>query len=159
MIFKSDWTKAQLSDKELFEYIGNMNNIPPILPEQVIDIKTDADNLAFTIQGMGSIALQVTKREPNKLIQLSPTGKTPFQFVLNIYIRDTESPSHQVTKSESMSESMSESGSMSESMSESVSECCFEIDANLNPLMQMMASRPLQNLVNMMSAEFRNLRI
>ena len=143
MIFKSDWTKAQLSDKELFEYIGNMNNIPPILPEQVIDIKTDADNLAFTIQGMGSIALQVTKREPNKLIQLSPTGKTPFQFVLNIYIRDTESPSHQVTKS----------------MSESMSECCFEIDANLNPLMQMMASRPLQNLVNMMSAEFKNLRI
>ena len=143
MIFKSDWTKAQLSDKELFEYIGNMNNIPPILPEQVINIKTDADNLAFTIQGMGSIALQVTKREPNKLIQLSPTGKTPFQFVLNIYIRDTESLSHRVTKS----------------MSESVSECCFEIDANLNPLMQMMASRPLQNLVNMMSAEFKNLRI
>ena len=151
MIFKSDWTKAQLSDKELFEYIGNMNNIPPILPEQVINIKTDADNLAFTIQGMGSIALQVTKREPNKLIQLSPTGKTPFQFVLNIYIRDTESLSHRVTKS--MSESVSES------MSESVSECCFEIDANLNPLMQMMASRPLQNLVNMMSAEFKNLRI
>lgn len=131
MIFKSDWTKAQRSDKDLFEYIGNMNNMPSVLPEQVVNVNADYDNLSFTIQGMGSIALQVTKREPNKLIQLSPVGKTPFQFVLNVYIRVVESPSHQVA--------------------ESVSECYFEIDANLNPLMQMMASRPLQNLVNMMA--------
>ena len=141
MIFKSKWAKSTRSDKELFEYVGNMNNLPSVLPEQVVNVTADCDNLSFTIQGMGSIALQVTKREPNCLIQLSPVGKTPFQFVLNVYIRDTKSPSHQVTKSESESE------------------CCFEIDAQLNPLMQMMASRPLQNLVDMMCAEFENLRI
>lgn len=144
MIFKSNWTKNQVSDKELFDYIGDMNNMPSILPEQVVDVKADHDNLSFTIQGMGSIALRVAKREPNKLIQLVPEGKTPFQFVLNIYIRDTESPSHQVTKSMSVSES--------------VSECCFEIDAQLNPLMQMMASRPLQNLVNMMASRAEGLK-
>lgn len=137
MIFKSNWAKSQRAEKDLFEYIGDMNNMPPILPEQVVDIKADYDNLTFTIQGMGSIALQVTKREPNKLIQLSPVGKTPFQFVLNVHIKVDESTSQQDNKSE----------------------CCFEIDANLNPLMQMMASRPLQNLVNMMSAEFENLKI
>lgn len=146
MIFKSNWTKNQVSDKELFDYIGDMNNMPSILPEQVVDVKADHDNLSFTIQGMGSIALRVAKREPNKLIQLVPEGKTPFQFVLNIYIRDTESPSHQVTKSMSVSESVS------------VSECCFEIDAQLNPLMQMMASRPLQNLVNMMASRAEGLK-
>ncbi|MBQ2852404.1 MAG: hypothetical protein IJE76_03320 [Bacteroidales bacterium] len=144
MIFKSNWTKNQVSDKELFDYIGDMNNMPSILPEQVVDVKADHDNLSFTIQGMGSIALRVAKREPNKLIQLVPEGKTPFQFVLNIYIRDTESPSHQVTKSMSVSESESE--------------CCFEIDAQLNPLMQMMASRPLQNLVNMMASRAEGLK-
>ena len=146
MIFKSNWTKNQVSDKELFYYIGDMNNMPSILPEQVVDVKADHDNLSFTIQGMGSIALRVAKREPNKLIQLVPEGKTPFQFVLNIYIRDIESPSHRVTKSMSVSES------------ESVSECCFEIDAQLNPLMQMMASRPLQNLVNMMASRAEGLK-
>ena len=100
-----------------------MNNMPPILPEQVVDIKADNDNLAFTIQGMGSVALRVKERKPNKLIQLVPEGKVPFQFVLNVHIRNNEQRT----------------------------ECCFEIDANLNPLMQMMASRPLQNLVNMMA--------
>ncbi|MBE6335999.1 MAG: hypothetical protein E7066_04920 [Lentimicrobiaceae bacterium] len=128
MIFSSKWVKDLRSDRELFEYIGDMNNMPPILPEQVVNISSDADNLSFTIQGMGSIALRVFNRKPNELIQLSPVGKTPFQFVLNIYIRNYES----------------------------ASECCFEIDAQLNPLMQMMASRPLQNLVNMMAERFNN---
>ena len=128
MVFKSNWAKNKKSDKDLFEYIGDMNNMPPILPEQVVNVTADCDNLAFTIQGMGSIALRVNQREPNKFIQLVPEGKTPFQFALNIYIRN-----------------------ISESESEFESECCFEIDAKLNPLMQMMASRPLQNLVNMMA--------
>ncbi len=139
MIFKSNWAKSPRSENELFDYIGNMNNMPSILPEQVVNITADNDNLAFTIQGMGSIALQVTKREPNSLIQLSPVGKTPFQFVLNVYIRDNKTTGQQDN--------------------ESVSECCFEIDAQLNPLMQMMASRPLQNLVDMMCAEFIKLKI
>ena len=123
MIFKSNWAKNKKSDKDLFDYIGDMNNMPAVLPEQVVNVNADSDNLAFTIQGMGSIALRVAKREPNNMIQLVPEGKTPFQFVLNIYIRSCEQNS----------------------------ECCFEIDANLNPLMQMMASRPLQNLVNIMA--------
>lgn len=132
MVFKSNWAKNKKSDKDLFEYIGDMNNMPPILPEQVVNVTADYDNLAFTIQGMGSIALRVNQREPNKFIQLVPEGKTPFQFALNIYIRN-----------------------ISESVSES--ECYFEIDAQLNPLMQMMASRPLQNLVNMMAEKVNSL--
>ena len=133
MIFKSDFVTNNRSEKDLFEYIGDMNNMPPILPEQVVDIKADYDNLSFTIQGMGSIALQVTKREPDKFIQLSPVGKIPFQFVLNVHIRNGEQ--------------RTDNGEL-------CSECCFEIDADLNPLMQMMASRPLQNLVNMMAGRF-----
>jgi len=129
MIFKSNWVTNKRSEKELFEYIGDMNNMPPILPEQVVDIKADNDSLAFTIQGMGSVALRVKEREPNKLIQLVPEGKVPFQFVLNVHIRNNEQQT----------------------------ECCFEIDANLNPLMQMMASRPLQNLVNMMADKVESL--
>ena len=125
MIFKSNWAYNKRSDKELFEFIGYMNNIPAVLPEQVVDITADYDNLAFTIQGMGKVALRVSKREPNKFIQLVPEGKVPFQFSLNIYIENNDT--------------------------DSASKCHFEIDAQLNPLMQMMASRPLQNLVNMMA--------
>ena len=129
MIFKSNWAKNKKSVEELFSFIGNMNNMPPILPEQVVDITANNDNLEFTIQGMGKVALQVKEREPNKFIQLIPKGKVPFQFVLNIHIKNNEPNS----------------------------ECCFEIDADLNPLMQMMASRPLQNLVNMMASKVENL--
>ena len=77
MIFKSYWAKNRRSEKELFEYIGNMNNMPSVLPEQVINVTADYDNLSFTIQGMGSVALRVNQREPNKFIQLLPEGKVP----------------------------------------------------------------------------------
>ena len=125
MIFKSNWANNKRSEKEMFEYIGNMNNIPSVLPEQVVDITADYDKLAFTIQGMGKVALRICKREANRFIQLVPEGKVPFQFSLNIYIESDELSSG--------------------------SKCSFEIDAQLNPLMQMIASRPLQNLVNMMA--------
>lgn len=134
MIFKSNWTENKRSEKELFEYISNMNNMPPVLPEQVVNITADNDNLSFTIQGMGSVALRVSKREPNRFIQLLPEGKVPFQFALNIYIRSSE-----------------------QQTANTLSECYFEIDAQLNPLMQMMASRPLQNLVNMMAEKVENI--
>ena len=135
MIFKSNWTKNKRSEKELFEYIGDMNNMPPILPEQVVNVTADYDNLSFTIQGMGSVSLRVNQREPNKFIQLVPEGKVPFQFALNIYIRGIEQPT----------------------LSSEHCEYYFEIDAQLNPLMQMMASRPLQNLVNMMAEKVESL--
>ncbi len=131
MIFKSNWATNKRSEKELFEYIGNMNNMTTVLPEQVVDITADNDNLAFTIQGMGKAALRVSRREPNKFIQLLPEGKVPFQFSLNIYIENNDSDSN--------------------------AKCRFEIDAQLNPLMQMMASRPLQNLVNMMADKVESL--
>ena len=134
MIFKSNWTKNNRSEKELFEYIGDMNNMPSVLPEQVVNVTADYDNLSFTIQGMGSVALRVSKREPNKFIQLVPEGKVPFQFALNVYIRSSE-----------------------QQTANTLSECYFEIDAQLNPLMQMMASRPLQNLVNMMAEKVNSL--
>ena len=130
MIFKSNWANSKRSEKELFEHISDMNNIPSVLPEQVVDITADYDNLAFTIQGMRKVALRVNKREANKFIQLVPEGKVHFQFSLNIYIENDENNSN--------------------------AKCCFEIDAQLNPLMQMMASRPLQNLVNMMAEKVEN---
>ena len=86
-------------------------------------MKADEDNLAFTVQGMGSIALRVSQRITYSLVQLVPVGKVPFPFVLNIKIAGL--------------------GNNCRVM--------FEIDAELNPLMAMMAKRPLQNLVDMMA--------
>ena len=123
MLIQSQYVDNSKSEQEFFAIVSDMRNIPALLPEQAINMKADEDNLAFTVQGMGSIALRVSQRITYSLVQLVPVGKTPFPFVLSIKIAGM--------------------GNNCRVM--------FEIDAELNPLMAMMAKRPLQNLVDMMA--------
>lgn len=123
MLIQSEYVDSNKSEQEFFGIVSDMRNIPHLLPEQVINVKADEDNLSFTVQGMGSLALRVSQRITYSLIQLVPVGKTPFQFVLSIKIAGLGNNCRVI----------------------------YEIDAELNPLMSMMAKRPLQNLVNMMA--------
>lgn len=123
MLIQSQYVDNSKSEQEFFGIVSDMRNIPALLPEQAINVQADNDNLSFTVQGMGSIALRVIQRVTYSLVQLAPVGKTPFQFVLSIKIAGL--------------------GNNCRVM--------YEIDADLNPLMAMMAKRPLQNLVDMMA--------
>ena len=123
MIIQSQYVDNSKSEQEFYGIVSDMRNIPALLPEQAVNVQADEDNLSFTVQGMGSIALRVSQRVTYSLVQLVPVGKTPFQFVLSIKIAGL--------------------GNNCRVM--------YEIDAELNPLMAMMAKRPLQNLVDMMA--------
>lgn len=123
MLIQSQYVDNSKSEQEFFALMSDMRNIPALLPEQAINVQADEDNISFTVQGMGSIALRVSQRITYSLIQLVPVGKVPFPFVLSIKIAGL--------------------GNNCRVM--------YEVDAELNPLMAMMAKRPLQNLVNMMA--------
>lgn len=123
MLIQSQYIDNSRSEQEFFGVVSDMRNIPALLPPQVVNVNADEDNLSFTVQGIGSIALRVSQRITYSLVQLVPVGKTPFQFVLSIKIAGL--------------------GNNCRVM--------YEIDAELNPLMAMMAKRPLQNLVDMMA--------
>lgn len=123
MLIQSQYVDSSKSEQEFFGIVSDMRNIPALLPEQAINVVADEDNLSFTVQGMGSIALRVSQRITYSLVQLVPVGKTPFQFVLSIKIAGLGNNCR----------------------------VKFEIDADLNPLMAMIAKRPLQNLVDMMA--------
>lgn len=123
MIIQSQYVDNSKSEQDFFAVVSDMRNIPALLPEQAINVSANEDNLSFTVQGMGSIALRVSQRITYSLVQLVPVGKVPFPFILNIKIAGL--------------------GNNCRVM--------YEIDAEMNPLMAMMAKRPLQNLVNMMA--------
>lgn len=123
MLIQSQYVDNSRSEQEFFAIVSDIRNIPALLPEQVINVQANEDNLSFTVQGMGSIALRVSQRITYSLVQLVPVGKTPFPFVLSVKIAGL--------------------GNNCRVM--------YEIDAELNPLMAMMAKRPLQNLVDMMA--------
>lgn len=123
MLIQSQYIDNSRSEQDFFALISDMNNIPALLPEQAVNVKADTDTLSFTVQGMGSITLRVSQRITYSLVQLVPVGKVPFPFTLNIKIAGL--------------------GNNCRVM--------YEIDAEMNPLMAMMAKRPLQNLVDIMA--------
>lgn len=123
MLLQSPYIDSSKSEQEFFEIVSDMRNIPALLPKEVQNVQADEDNLSFTVQGMGSMTLRVSQRISYSLVQLVPAGKTPFPFVLSVKIAGL--------------------GNNCRVM--------YEIDAEMNPFMKMMAQRPLQNLLNMMA--------
>lgn len=126
MDFKSEWTQIQAPQEKAFAFISDIDNLGKLMPEQVVNWEASGDSCSFTIKGMTSLHLKVDKREPHSLIRLVPDGKSPFEFTLDIAFRSRDD----------------------------LSEAQVTINAALNPMLAMMAKRPLQNLVNIIMKKF-----
>lgn len=112
--------------KTVFEFLSDFNNFEKLMPEQVSDWKSDKESCTFTIQGMTTITLTYASKQANHTIEIKPVGKTPVSFSLLMKLFESEKD---ITKTTSI----------------------VEIDADLNPMMAMIARRPLENLVNVMA--------
>lgn len=123
MILESDSTFINHHPKKVFEFVSNPSNLGSLMPEQVINWKATTDTCSFTIQGMTDLELEVKERQPDSFFSMTPRGRTPFPFTLAVRIDVAKAGSNVV----------------------------FFIDADLNPMLAMMAKRPLLNLVQIMS--------
>lgn len=110
----------------VFEFLSDFNNFEQLMPEQISDWKSDKDSCTFTIQGMTTITLKYANKQPNHTIEIKPEGKTPISFNLVMKLFESENESRKTTG-------------------------IIEIDANLNPMMAMIARKPLENLVTVMA--------
>ena len=80
MLIQSQYVDNSKSEQEFFALVSDMRNIPALLPEQAINVNADEGNLAFTVQGMGSIALRVSQRITYSLVQLVPVAPNGMLF-------------------------------------------------------------------------------
>lgn len=120
MEFSSEWKTIDAPAETVFNFVSDLNNLGKLMPEQVINWESTADTCSFTIKGMANIQMRVVSRIPARYIGLEPEGKAPFDFKIDIDFKGK--------------------GEQSETQ--------VKLDATLNPMLAMMAKRPLQNLVN-----------
>jgi carbon monoxide dehydrogenase subunit G len=120
MEFSSEWKTIAAPAETVFNFVSDLNNLGKLMPEQVINWESTADTCSFTIKGMANIPMRVVSRIPARYIGLEPEGKAPFDFKIDIDFKDK--------------------GEQCETQ--------VKLDAALNPMLAMMAKRPLQNLVN-----------
>jgi hypothetical protein len=120
---ESDITPVNKSSQEIFGFLSNFNNFEKLMPEQVTNWQSTEDECSFTIAGMASLGMKITEKVPNSLIKVIKNGKAPFDFSLDCMINET-----------------------------SPSGCTVQLafDADLNPMMKMMAVKPLTNFLNLL---------
>jgi len=120
MNIKGKTVVIQAEPKKVFEFLSDFNNFKELMPDQVKEWESDGDTCSFKISGIGKIGMKYSQKLANQFIEMVPHGKAPLNFSLKINLQEENG----ATKAEG------------------------EIIADLNPMLAMMAKRPLENLIN-----------
>jgi carbon monoxide dehydrogenase subunit G len=107
----------------VYAFLSDMNNLQKLMPDQVINWKSDLDSCTYTIKGMADIGMIITDRNPTDTIKMKSHGKVPFEFTLNFQIRS----------------------------SNEFAETSVVFEGELNPFLKMMVEKPLTNFFTMLA--------
>lgn len=118
-VFESKVT-INRSITDVYSFLSDFNNHGKLMPDSVQNWASTFNEASFGIQNMVQLSLQIAERVDNSSINIIATGKPPFEVSLNWNLV-TEDDGTAVT---------------------------FTITADLNMMMKMMASGPLQKLAD-----------
>ena len=122
--FESATKKAECNDTEIFGLLSDLNNIEKIkdkIPQDKIkDLEFDADSCRFTVDMVGQIGLRIIEREPFKTIKFV-ADQSPVNFNLWIQLKQVEENDTRIK---------------------------ITVKADLNPMMKMIASKPMETFVD-----------
>lgn len=125
MLFQSINKPVAFSAEQAFSFYSVPDNLKVLMPEQITDWESDTEWCRFLIRGMGHVKLRIGEKSPFSKLIYFPDGKMPFSFGLQFLF---------VPKNEISCEIQ------------------IVMDADLsNPMMAMLAKKPMQNLVNEMA--------
>lgn len=106
---------------EVFEFLSDLNNHQQLMPETIYNWSSTKDEARFTIQNMAKLALKVSSITKDKEISVKPIEEVPFELELKWTLADDGEGNTKATHS---------------------------IAADLNMMMKMIVSGPLQKLVD-----------
>ncbi len=127
---ESDKTEIKKSAREVYNFLSDFNNFEKLMPEQVTNWKSTADSCSFTISGMASLGMKIVEKKPNSIIRVARDGNAPFDFTLECLLNE-KNPNE--------------------------SEVQLAFDADLNPMLKMMAVKPLTNFLNLLVAKLKEI--
>lgn len=106
---------------EVYTFLADLNNHQQLMPENIYNWSSTADEARFTIQNMAKLAIKISSRVENREIAAIPSEEAPFALELKWLLNDLGNGS---------------------------TEAKHLISAELNMMMKMLASGPLQKLAD-----------
>ncbi|MCD4697094.1 MAG: hypothetical protein K8S16_12730 [Bacteroidales bacterium] len=126
--FTSRGVDLEKSADFIFFFLSDFNHFEKLMPEQVTNWKSTNEGCSFTIQGMANIEMVIDTKVEFTKISYKSVGSSPLNFNLEFNIETKGQISSRVV---------------------------IHLNADLNPMLKMMASRPLQNFVNMLAGKLK----
>ncbi len=105
---------------QVYTFLADMNNHQQLMPDSITEWSSTVDEASFNIQNMVKLSLKVDNRIPDQKISIIPATKPPFDMSL-LWTLNGDDSETTVT---------------------------YTISADLNMMMKMMASGPLQKLAD-----------
>jgi carbon monoxide dehydrogenase subunit G len=110
------------NDEKIFAFLSNLNHIEPLIPkEKLTSWEFQEDSCRLGIPGLGEIGLRILQKEPFKLIKLGSGENSAYAFTIWIQLKQA---------------------------SEKETRVKLTLHAELNPFLQVMAKKPLQNFLD-----------
>lgn len=113
---------------EVFDFLADLNNHQQLMPENIYNWSSTKDEARFTIQNMAKLALKVSSITKDKEIIVKPSEAAPFELELKWTLND---------------------------LGDGKTEAIYTISADLNMMMKMIVSGPLQKLVDHEAAQLK----
>lgn len=120
----ADKVEFEIGRESLDTFMGDMQNFREIMPEQVEDWSAEKSSCSFVIKNLGKLGMRITNPDESGSYKFSSTDESKVAFTLKF---NTISGNDGITGG------------------------YFEISAEMNPLVEMMAKRPLTNFVNILT--------
>ncbi|MCD6113245.1 MAG: SRPBCC family protein [Bacteroidales bacterium] len=126
---KSDKVIINKSAERVFDFLSDFNNFENIMPEQIQDWQSTMTTCEFNIQGLTKLSMKIDKKIPYSKIIIKPNGDTSFDYILTVNLYQLE---------------------------EDKTEGQLIFDADVNPMLAMMAKKPLKNFINILSEKLKD---
>lgn len=124
--------KIQASQEKAYLLLSDFSNLGSYVPnDQVQDFTSDTDSCSFKVDKIGQFGMRIIEREPSKLVKIANDENVPFKFNMWIQLKDVSDIDTRVK---------------------------ITLKADLNPMLKMMAKKPLTQFINTLVDRIEQIR-
>lgn len=110
------------SDEKIYTFLTDFNNFKNLIPQdKITNWESDENSCRFTVNPVGETGVRIIEKEPFKLIKLKGIEESKFDFTFWVQLK---------------------------SVAENDTRMKLTLEASLNPMLQTMAKKPLQEFLN-----------
>ena len=122
MKLESKIGKIETTDERIYNFLTDFNNFKNLIPaDKIKNWQSDETSCSFTVDPIGNTGVKIIEKEPYKLIKLKNLEESSMNFTFWVQLK---------------------------MLSDTDTRIKLTLEANLNPMIQAMAKKPLQEFLD-----------